>query len=115
MARLPDAMELLVYRVNTSPAIPTVNPSDVTNFRDRYLDTLTSAEDASEVARVNTFFGERLGSGNKATEKFCGKANKALVHAEAAAMGLICISALGGPSFGEFTRNWVDSALPVCS
>ena len=106
-ARLPDAMDLQVYQVDTFPSPETVCKSNVNDFTRRYLATLT--DDNKQTQSAKAFVADRLG------KSFRNKANHPVVHAEATAMGLICISVFGGESFGDFTKEWVDKALPVYS
>lgn len=100
-------MDLQVYQVDTFPSPGKVRPPTITDFQTRYLGTLIGDTTESQSARA--FVADRV-----LARTFRKKVNYPVVHEEAAAMGLICISLFGGETFGEFTKEWVDKALPVC-
>ena len=109
-SRLPSPVNLEVYRVTTIPPPHNVLEQDAIQFKKKYLAYLEGKEkDAERLESARGFIDAKFGPG------LSKQACNAAVHAEAIAMGLVCISALSGDPSGSFTKKWIDETLPVRS
>ena len=107
-SRLPSPVNLQVFRVTSISRPHNVLPQDHIDFKKNYLAYLQGKEkDAERLKSARKFVNARIKLG------LSKKVRGATIHAEAIAMGLVCISVHNGEAFGSFTKKWTDETLPV--